>query len=300
MIIFKHVCRYLAILALTLSVATAWGSGSYFSDRAAALELAQEGKHDAAAAEFWRLSESGLKERQKGDALFNAALCWQKAGQPDEAMKAAREISSPSLSLACQMELLAEGRKWKELLALSESEDFTTWPDRLMFSAYWNRARANQALGDLAAAEADLIFAGNATLSTRQKAQVALQLGSMCASQDSQKALDAYAEVCQMGARAGSHLLHARRARAVLFIERKQWPEALEEISLLKQEMNKDPYWISTGFLLTGRYHQAKGETAEAASNFDQASAVEKAPDELRRQAQKLKEELKKKAEGEG
>lgn len=113
MITFKNMRRHLAILTLTLSVATARGSGSYLSDRAAALDLAQKGEHDAAGAEFWRWSESGLKDRPKDEALFNAALCWQKAGRLDEGMKAAWKINSPSFSVACQAHTLKEGQKKK-------------------------------------------------------------------------------------------------------------------------------------------------------------------------------------------
>lgn len=285
----KTLGRRLTIITLVLGATTAWGDSSYLSDRAAALDLAQKGKPEEAAAEFSRLSETPLKDPQKDDALYNAALAWQKAGQPDKALEAAQKISSPPVSTACQIELLKENKKWTELLALSETVDFKTWPDRLISNAYYNRAKAHQAKGDLEAAEADFILAGQSTVSARQTARVAMDLGSLLSSQDSQKALDAYARAIN-GSSTG---WHARRARALLLIELKEWPQALEEISLLQNEASKEPYWTCAGFLLTGQYHQAKGEPAEAIANFDKAIAVPQAPEDMRKQAETLKAGLK-------
>lgn len=183
----KMTGRQLTIVALIWSASTTWADrnqaisdrAAYPSGRAAALELAQKGNPEAAAAEFLRLSESQVKAAQKNDALFNAALCWEKAKRPAEAMEAARKISSPPFSTACQMELLAKSAKWGELLTLSASEDFKNWPDRLISNAYLNRAKAYQAKGDADAAKANLILARESTVSTRQKAKIATLLGSM-------------------------------------------------------------------------------------------------------------------------
>jgi hypothetical protein len=183
----KMIGLQLAIATLIWSASTAWADrnqaisdrAAYPSARAAALDLAQKGNPEAAAAEFLRLSESQIKAEQKNNALFNAALCWQIAKRPAEAMEAARKISSPPFSTACQMELLARSAKWGELLTLSASEDFKTWPDRLISNAYLNRAKAHQAKGDTDAAKADLVLARESTVSTRQKAKIATLLGSM-------------------------------------------------------------------------------------------------------------------------
>lgn len=289
MITIKTLGRRLTIITLLLCSTTVWGDSSYLSDRAAALDLAQKGKPEEAAAEFSRLSKTQLKAPQKDDALSNAALAWQKAGQLDKAVEAAQKISSPPFSTACQIELLKEDKKWDELLTLSASEDFKTWPDRLIYNAYFNRAKAHQAKGDLKATEADFILAGQSTVSSRQKARIAMELGRVYSSQDSQKALDVYAQAIN-----GSSIgWHARRARALLFIERKEWPKALEEISLLQKEASKEPYWTCAGFLLTGQYHHAKGETAEAAISFEKAGTVKQAPEGMLKQAQTLNEGLK-------
>lgn len=289
MITIKTLGRRLSIITLLLCATTVWADSSYLTDRVAALDLAQKGKAAEAAAEFSRLAETKIKKVQKDDALYNAAVAWQKAGQPDKAMEAAQKISSPPFSIACQIELLKENKKWNEILTLSASEDFKTWPDRLIYNAYFNRARAHRAKGDLNAAEADFILAGQSTVSSRQKALIAMELGSMYSSQDSQKALDVYAQAIN----GGSIGWRARRERALLFIDRKEWPEALEEISLLQQEASKEPYWTCAGFLLTGQYHQAKGETAEAIASFEKAAAEDQAPEYWLKQAQALKESLK-------
>lgn len=289
MITIKTLGHRLTIITLICCGTTAWADSSYLADRAAAFDLAQKGKPAEAAAEFSRLAETKIKKEQKDDALYNAAVAWQKAGQPDKAMELAQKISSPPFSTACEMELLTGNKKWDELLILSKSEDFKTWPDRLISNAYFNRARAHRAKGDLNAAEADFILAGQSTVSSRQKALIAMELGSMYSSQDSQKALDVYAQAIN----AGSIGWRARRARALLFIDRKEWPEALEEISLLQQEASKEPYWTCAGFLLTGQYHQAKGETAEAIASFEKAAAEDQAPEYMLKQAQALKESLK-------
>ena len=180
--------RPLTIVTLLCCASTAWAAdrnqayaarAAYPSNRTSALELAQKGNAEAAAVEFCRLSESPLTGVQKNDALFNAALCWETAKHPAEAMEAARKISSAPLSTACQMELLAKSAKWSELLALSASEDFKTWPDRVIFKAYFLRAKAYQAKGDTDAAKADLVLAAASTTSTRQKEKIAELLGSM-------------------------------------------------------------------------------------------------------------------------
>ena len=187
MITLKKIGRPLTIVTLLCCAATAWADrnqayaarSAYPSNRASALELAQKGNPEAAAVEFCRLSESLLTAVQKNDALFNAALCWETAKRPAEAMEAARKISSAPLSTACQMELLAKGAKWSELLALSSGEDFKTWPDRLISKAYFYRAKAYQAKGETLAAKADLVLAAESTTSTRQKEKIAEFLRSM-------------------------------------------------------------------------------------------------------------------------
>lgn len=174
-------------MVILCCASTAWADriqanaarAAYPSNRAAALELAQKGNPEAAAVEFCRLAESPLKSAQKNDALYNAALCWDTAKRPVEAMEAARKISSPPFSMACQMELLSKNAKWSEVLALSSKEDFKTWPDRLISQAYFYRAKAYQAKGDTDAAKADLILAAETTVSTRQKEKIATLLGSM-------------------------------------------------------------------------------------------------------------------------
>jgi hypothetical protein len=187
MITLKMIGRPITIVTLLWCASTAWADrtqaiaarAAYPSNRASALELAQKGNAEAAAVEFCRLSESLLTAVQKNDALFNAALCWETAKRPAEAMEAARRISSAPLSTACQMELLAKDAKWNELLTLSSGEDFKTWPDRLIFKAYFFRAQAYQAKGDTDAAKADLILAAESTTSTRQKEKVAELLRNM-------------------------------------------------------------------------------------------------------------------------
>ena len=188
MITLKMIGRPLTIVTLLCCASTAWAAdrnqaysarGAYPSDRASALELAEKGDAEAAAVEFCRLSDSPLTGVQKNDALFNAALCWETAKRPAEAMEAARKISSAPLSTACQMELLAKGAKWNELLALSSGEDFKTWPDRVIFKAYFFCAQAYQAKGDTDAAKADLILAAESTTTSRQKEKIAELLRSI-------------------------------------------------------------------------------------------------------------------------
>lgn len=247
----------------------------YFSDRTAGMELFNAGKFQEAADGFLKLGES-KNDIQQADALTNAAICLQRMQRADEAMALAGKIRSEPMAMACRIDLLRKGRQWAELLKLAEAQDFTVWPEKLIYPAFLARGQAHAALRQSDAAEADFLRAEASTLSPDLKAQAWVCIAENAG--EPQKALDAYAKVCQL-APGGGTLQRALYARAKLLADQKAWDQALAEVALLEKAQNKDPYWICTTHLAYGYIYEKQGKPA--IESYRNAAAVPKAPDDL-------------------
>ncbi len=251
----------------------------YLSDRTTAMELFNAGKFQEAADGFLKLGES-TNDLQQADALANAAICLQRLQRPADAMELAGKIRSAPMAMACRIDLLRKGRQWADLLKLAEAQDFTVWPEKLIYPAFMARGQAHAALRQSDAAEADFLRAQESTMSPDLKAQTWVCIAENAG--DPQKALDAYAKVCGL-APGGGTLQRALYARVKLLADQKSWDQALAEVALLEKAQNKDPTWICTTQLAYGYIYERQGKPA--IESYRNAAAVPKAPENLVKEA---------------
>jgi len=208
------------------------------------MELFNAGKFQEAADGFLRLEEAAKNDVQQADALTNAALALQRMKRPDEAMAVAEKIRSAPLATFCRISLLRDSRQWEALLKLTEGEDFSVWPGKVIYPAYMARAQAQASLGHAAAAESDAFRAQESTISPNQKAMAweFIAERSRIANEPPQKTLDAYEKIIGLNP-TGAVLRRALYKRALLLTDLKQWDQARADISQLENLQKDEPHW---------------------------------------------------------
>ncbi|MFA7158642.1 MAG: hypothetical protein WC299_05010, partial [Kiritimatiellia bacterium] len=140
------------IIMLALSAAFA----GFEEGKDAAEKLARDGKREEALAAYLKLAEGAGNEMQKSEALRRAAICAWILKQPDRAMELAKSIPVAAVSKTSQMEILNEGRKYKELLEQFKSEDIESWPESVRGDAFRLRGESANTCGNAQLAVADL------------------------------------------------------------------------------------------------------------------------------------------------
>ncbi len=278
-----------ALLASSLVLLCAIFSlrADYPAERAEAMELFQAGKYPEAYERFLKLPASPKNEAQQADALSHAALCLQRMNRHAEAMDLAGQIASEPLAMASRIEILADSRQWAELLKISGGLDFSVWPDKTISPSFLARGQAHMITGQADAAESDFRNAEENTISPVQKARIWMLIAEnfQRAGGDPQKALDAYAAVCELAPRTGGNLQRAHYARTKLLADQQAWDQALAEASLLEKAQNKDSRWICTAQLAFGYIFEKQGNSAKALASYREAAAVSGAPEELVQEA---------------
>jgi len=255
----------------------------YLSGRATAMELFNAGKFQEAADGFLRLEEGAKNDVQQADALTNAALALQRMKRPDEAMAVAEKIRSAPLATSCRISLLRDSRQWEALLKLTKDEDFSVWPEKVIYPAYMARAQAQAILGHAAEAESDALRAEESTISPNQKAMAWSFIAERArtTNEPPQKALDAYAKIIAIDSTSGGILQRALYNRALLLTDLTQWDQARADISQLENLQKDEPHWNCVTQLALGYLAEKQGQTAEALASYREAAAIPKAPEEL-------------------
>lgn len=235
-----------------------------------AMRLARTpGKEGEAETMFLELAERQARSRQGLEAaLEQASLCALRRKDFEEAEKRAGRIQDKPLQTLCRMRIWDAQLRWTNIVEAAGSQDFVTWPDRLVYDAAMCRARAHAMLGEAAAAEKDFLLAQTSTFDANQLASANLNLGNLYRDQlkDENKALAAYRAVIE------SPVLGAAKydgviAFAVLQAKKGDEKEAIAQLDKLKMETIPSADWRC-------RIQQAYGDVYAALKRPDAALAA--------------------------
>jgi tetratricopeptide (TPR) repeat protein len=283
-----------ALLLVLLPALPVLAEPHYIAERQAGLKLVQSGKHAEAAASFVKLADTATKPEQKADALLQAALATARNKQIDQALLLADRIPLKPESHFARIQIYLEARKWAELLKAAGMLDAATWPDRLIYPTLIARARAHSALGDTGPAESATLQAVKNTVSLNNQAGSwhLIALNAQRSVKDSNKALEAYAEMIRLQP-SGGGLQRALSERARLLSSLGKHEAALADLADLDKNTNKDPHWVCTALMTYGDVYRDIGDKAKARQSFEAAAKVPKAPAVLLEEIKKRLTELK-------
>lgn len=252
-------------------------SADYILDRRTAMELLKAGRQDEALAAFQKMGIGEVSDFQKSDALEQAAMCAHRLKRDEEAADLAARIPLIHASKTCQIRLLAEHRKWAEILAQFKDEKFASWPDDYAAEAFYLRGQARYFLNDGEGAAADLRQAADLSPDNGGKGRAALALGVNYRNRlkDEEQALLAYEQTVAW-VPSGGHYVPYTAAVSAAAILRSQGKHERALAMALKFDADKAKgYW--RGMLLVSQAETlaAQGKKEEAAVLYKKAIAVE-------------------------
>ena len=150
-------------------------------DFKSALELYNKKEYAQAQEAFLKLAEAAPTPKSKSECLAYAASSLGRQGQYDRALELAKKIELKPVSINCQMEIMLENKKYKELVAAFGNEDISSWPDWIIHRGFYNRGTAERLAGNLEAAAADLEKAvENSDTAGQFQVQAAHELAGVC------------------------------------------------------------------------------------------------------------------------
>jgi len=144
----------LVALAIVLGAAPN-GAADFAADFQEAERLFDRQEYEAAALAFERLAAAAPNSHGQAASISFAARCRGRLKQVDRALEAARTIEAGPLSAYTRMEILADNKRYRELIADFKDEPIADWPDRINYLGFALRAGAYIAIGDRRAAIAD-------------------------------------------------------------------------------------------------------------------------------------------------
>jgi tetratricopeptide (TPR) repeat protein len=287
------VMRTNMLLALGF-VSTAFAAhAGYIEDRAAATKQMEAGEHEKALAAFQAMAAGPVTDRQKSDALDQAALCAYSLKQYDRAMELARSIPLEADAKLVQMGIMMTRNQSQEVIARFGSEDLDAWPDPLKGRASYNRGRAFQAVGNGEAAALDLERASKYLLAdgrTRNKALTLLAGTYSGLLHNDEQALAAYRRLYDLGdvIRQGIAVC----GMAEILKRQGRYDDALAQLQRVDLTQVGDPYLKGRILELWGDVLVAAGKKADAAARYKTAFQVDGAPDSIRQSCEKKLAEL--------
>ena len=107
-----------------------------------ALRLYVSNKFNEAKDAFAVLIASAPNAETKDAALAQATYCAVQLKDIEAAEKLAAGIKDKFVAKLCRMNVLTLQAKYREVVALVEDEDFSLWPDALIFEALMSRGNA--------------------------------------------------------------------------------------------------------------------------------------------------------------
>jgi tetratricopeptide (TPR) repeat protein len=236
--------RLSIVLGLIMAIITSpVQAGNFPQDFQDATLLYNRGKYEEAREAFLKLVESGPNPAAIDQALAKVAGCETALKRYKEATATVDRIKDKFLLTLCRMRLLAEQRKFADVLLLCKDEDFNTWPDALMYEAYLSRGIAYARANEVPTAEDNFRQAITKTTSDSEKAFAYLSLGELYMRMKTQnaRALESYAEVYKLQAGA-TYLCRAAIASAKILATEGKRDLALAELDRLKG-LTKQPHW---------------------------------------------------------
>jgi tetratricopeptide (TPR) repeat protein len=232
------------VLGLLLAVITSpVQAGNFPQDFQDATLLYNRGKVEEAREAFLKLVETGPTPAAIDQALAKVADCESKLKRYKEATATVDRIKDKFLLRLCRMRLLADQRKFAEVLSLCKDEDFNAWPDALIYEAYLSRGIAYARTNEIPTAEDNFRQAITKTTSDSEKAFAYLSLAELYTRMKTQnaRALETYTEVYKLQAGA-TYLCRAAIASAKLLATEGKRDLALAELDRLKG-LTKQPHW---------------------------------------------------------
>jgi tetratricopeptide (TPR) repeat protein len=222
-------------------------------------------------------------QRGVDESLAYAATCALALKKPDLALERVSKIKDETLAKLGKMQILKDQRKYTDVLELSESDDFSTWPDGKIYSALMCRASACAALKKFENAEKDYRAAIQCTLLTEDKGAALLLLGELYRGgmKDNQKAIDVYGEFLKLKDPRMGLLSKAVISRARLLALQGQGEQALAELGALQGKAIKDPTAVCSLYACRGDVYAAMGKTNEALACYREGGGITNAPADL-------------------
>jgi tetratricopeptide (TPR) repeat protein len=210
------------------------------------------------------------------DALEQAAECANRLKQTELAVDLAKRIPLAGVSKQCQMRLLQENWKYRDLIAGFKGEDIERWPAAESVIGYGllYRGNAYYRVKDGRAAETDLIKAANYFSDGQTKAEIQLTLGHNYRDnlKDKTRALEAYTRIIERMKGSYGYVVALVAATGILREEGK-YDEAFKLLDAFN--MNRCSGNGRASMLAAyGETLAAQGRKTEAAAKFNEALAV--------------------------
>jgi len=263
----KHIIPLAFLLLAPLHAA------NFPTEYQAAMRLFVTNKIPEAKEAFTALVASAPNSEAKDAALMQASYCEVQLKQVEEATKLAAGIKDKYSGTLCRMNMQALQSKYAEVVALAKDEDFTTWPDALIFDALMCRGNSLSRTGEAVAAEKDFRDALGHTINDYKKATVYLRLGSLF---KGQQALGFFDEVMKLREPGSTMRYQAIAARARILAAEGQGALALAEFDRLK-DLTQQPHWTMVQ-MARAATHEALGETDKARACYEAVVAAGNAP----------------------
>ncbi|MEI7773396.1 MAG: hypothetical protein WCK17_01340 [Verrucomicrobiota bacterium] len=260
------------ILFLLTAVATSCAA-TFPAEYQAALQLYASKKIPEARAAFAALIASAPTPEAKDAAVIQASYCEVQLKNAEEATKLAAGIKDKYLGTLCRMKLLAMQSKYAELVALVKDDDFSLWPDALIFEALMVRGEASGRVRDAVAAEKDFRAALGYTINDYKKATAHLRLGSVCSGE---KALDCLDEVMKLKEPGPTMRYQAIAARARILAQDGKGALAIAEFDRVN-DLDKQPHWTLVQ-MARAATHEALNEQDKARACFEAVVASSNPP----------------------
>jgi tetratricopeptide (TPR) repeat protein len=249
----KHIILLTFLLLAPLHAAT------FPTDYQAALRLFVSNKFPEAKTAFTALIASAPTPEAKDAALMQASYCEVQLKRVEEATTLAAGIKDKYLGTLCRMKLLTMQSKYAEVVALVKDEDFSLWPDALIFEALMVRGEASSRMRVVAAAEKDFRAALGYTINDYKKATAHLRLGGLF---KGQQALECFDEVMKLKEPGATMRYQAIAARARVLVGEGKGALAIAEFDRIN-DLTKQPHWTMVQ-ISRAATHEALGEPDKA------------------------------------
>ena len=260
------------ILFLLTAVATSYAA-NFPTEYQAALRLYGSNKFPEAKVAFAALIASAPTATAKDAALMQASYCEEQLKHVEEATTLAAGIKDKYLGTFCRMKLLTMQSKYAEVVALLKDEDFSLWPDALIFDALMGRGEASSRVRDVAAAEKDFRAALGYTVNDYKKANAHLRLGGLF---KGQQALDGLNEVMKLKEPGATMRYQAIAARARVLAAEGKGVLAIAEFDRLN-DLTKQPHWTMVQ-MARAATHESLGEPDRARACYEAVVASSNPP----------------------
>ena len=261
------------ICLLVLLCATIAQGASFPQNYQAALRLYESGKFAEAKTAFDGLVALNPNPQAIDRCLVHAAYCETQLKAHDKADALAARIKEEHLRTLCRMNILTLRAQYAEVVALAKDEDFSTWPDALIFDALMCRGNAASRVRDVAAAEKDFRAALGNTINDYKKATVHLRLGGLF---KGQQALECFDEMMKLKEPGATMRYQAIAARARVLAADGKGALAIAEFDRIN-DLTKQPHWtmVQMGRAAT---HEALGAPDKARACYEAVVASSNPP----------------------